>query len=66
MKRIARLTSKLIAMAAVISLAACDSLDDSITDDPYGGGREPIGIKLLAEAPMPEKGYPGDTIVFKA
>lgn len=48
-----------------LSLAGCESLDDSITDDPYGGGREPIGIKLLAEAPTPEKGYPGDTVVFK-
>lgn len=56
----------LLGAFALLPFVACESLDDTITEDPYGGGREPIGIKLLSEAPMPESGYPGDTVVFKA
>lgn len=66
MKAITRYRYGLIAIASAFILAGCESLDDSITEDPYGGGKEPLGIKLMAEAPKPEKGYPGDTIVFKA
>lgn len=49
-----------------ILLVGCESLDNSIGSDPYSGGKEPLGIKLLAEAPSPASGYPGDTIEFKA
>lgn len=65
MKKINSITATFSIFAAAFSFAGCESLDDSITQDPYGGGREPIGIKLLAEAPVPEKGFPGDTVVFK-
>lgn len=65
MKKINNIAGTLSILAAAFSFASCESLDDSIKEDPYGGGREPIGIKLLAEAPTPEKGYPGDTVVFK-
>jgi len=53
-------------MAAMMSLASCESLDDSIGTDPYGGGKQPLGIKLLSEDPIPASGVPGDTILFKA
>lgn len=57
----------LMALSALaMSLVSCESLDDSIGTDPYGGGREPLGIKLLSEAPVPASGVPGDTVVFKA
>ncbi len=47
-------------------VASCESLDDSITEDPYGGGKQPLGISLSQEASIPSSGYPGDTVVFKA
>lgn len=47
-------------------LASCEQLDDTITEDPYGGGKEPLGVKLSQEPPVPANGYPGDTILFKA
>lgn len=59
-------THQLVVTFIMLVLAGCESLDDSIKSDPYGGGKQPLGIKLLSEDPMPAKGYPGDTIVFKA
>ncbi len=56
----------LLSFIAMGMLASCESLDDSIKEDPYGGGKEPLGIKLLTEVPVPASGYPGDTVVFKA
>lgn len=53
-------------VSLVIALASCESLDDSIGSDPYGGGKQPLGIKLLSDAPTPASGVPGDTIMFKA
>lgn len=53
-------------VAIVLSLVSCESLDDSIGSDPYGGGKEPLGIKLMSDAPVPDNGVPGDTVVFKA
>ena len=54
------------ALVATLTFSACESLDDSISSDPYGGGKEPLGIKLLAEAPTPSSGVPGDTVIFRA
>ena len=56
----------LLITVAAMACSACESLDNSITEDPYGGGKEPIEIKLLPEPPKPEKAYPGETVVFKA
>jgi len=53
-------------MSIIIALASCESLDDSIGTDPYGGGKQPLAIKLLSDAPVPASGVPGDTIMFKA
>lgn len=53
-------------MSVILTLASCESLDDSIGSDPYGGGKQPLGIKLLSDAPVPSNGVPGDTIMFKA
>lgn len=66
MKTIKHLFTLALLSCSAVSFVACESLDDSITSDPYGGGKEPIGIKLLAQAPVPEKAYPGDTVVFAA
>lgn len=40
--------------------------DDNIGDDPYGGGKEPLGIRLLTDLPTPDKAYPGELVTFKA
>lgn len=53
-------------IALIGAFSGCDSLDNSITSDPYGGGKEPLGIRLSGDAPDPSSGYPGDTVVFKA
>lgn len=59
-----RIFLAMISLTAV--LCSCEELDDSIGSDPYGGGKQPLGIKLLSEAPVPASGVPGDTILFKA
>lgn len=55
--------------AICLGLAAfftgCDS-DDHIGDDPYGGGKEPLGIRLLTDLPTPDRAYPGELVTFKA
>lgn len=56
----------LLMATACSVLTGCDSLDNSITSDPYGGGKQPLGIRLLSDEPEPSSGYPGDTVVFKA
>lgn len=63
-KNACRFAAAIIVLPQV--LASCESLDDSIKSDPYGGGKQPLGIKLLSETPTPAQGYPGDTVVFKA
>jgi hypothetical protein len=46
---------------------SCNSdLNDNIKDDPYGGGKAPLGVGLLTEAPSPSSAYPNDTVIFKA
>lgn len=55
-----------IIMLGMMCITSCEQLDDTITEDPYGGGKTPLGVKLSQEAPIPANGYPGDTIMFKA
>ncbi|MDO4162805.1 MAG: DUF5124 domain-containing protein [Bacteroides sp.] len=55
----------LVQLTCIVAVfSACESLDNSITSDPYGGGKEALGIKLSSDSPSPADGYPGDTIVF--
>lgn len=44
----------------------CNSDEDIVKDDPYGGGKEPYGIRLLTDLPSPDKAYPGDEVTYKA
>src|SRR5690554_2142540 len=48
-----------------VLFAGCDA-DDNIGDDPYGGGKEPLGIRLLTDLPIPDRAYPGELVTFKA
>ena len=52
-------------MLFVFFLIACDD-SGGLTEDPYAGGKEPLGIKLQDEPPVPDKGIPGAEVVFKA
>lgn len=52
--------------ALMLGWVGCEELDDTISSDPYAGGKEPFDIALSMESPMPSEGYPGDTVVFKA
>lgn len=56
----------MLTLLAACFMTGCESLDNSISEDPYGGGKQPLGIKLLDEAPDPSTGVPGDIVVFKA
>lgn len=47
-------------------LVGCEDLENSIGEDPYGGGKQIYGLKLLGVDPVPSHGFPGDTVVFKA
>ena len=66
LKRVSRIL-RFACMTAWVSVGiGCEELDDTITSDPYAGGKEPFDIALSAEEPVPSEGYPGDTVVFKA
>lgn len=47
-------------------LSSCDKEEQGIGEDPYAGGKEPLGIKLASDAPFPEAAYPGAEVVFGA
>src|SRR5690606_21261159 len=47
-------------------LTACDAEIETIGEDPYAGGRDPLGIGLSRKAPSPEAAYPGDEVTFSA
>jgi hypothetical protein len=40
--------------------------DQGIGEDPYAGGKEPLGIQLSSKLPTPNEAYPGDEVVFGA
>lgn len=72
MNKIKYLTSSLIfksitiiSVVLALMFVACNS-DDPIGDDPYGGGKAPLGIRLLTELPSPSQAFPGDLVIFKA
>ena len=43
-----------------------DDEANSIGEDPYAGGREPLVVKLLADKPDPESAGPNELVTFKA
>lgn len=51
---------------ATCCLIACDPEIESIGEDPYAGGREPLGITLSNKMPTPEMAYPGEKVIFGA
>lgn len=53
-------------LSLLTGFSGCEELDHSISEDPYGGGKVQFDLRLLSEDPVPAKGYPGDTVVFKA
>lgn len=55
----------LVAIALVWSSCNADE-EDSIKDNPYAGGREPLAVKLLSEKPFPESAGPKEKVTFQA
>ena len=55
----------LMCLCGVLSFVACDSEED-INSDPYAGGKEPYGIRLLIDPPTPDRAYPGELVTYKA
>lgn len=55
-----------ICLAVLFALPVGCNTEDDIQDDPYGGGKEPYGIRLLTDLPTPDRAYPGDEVVYKA
>lgn len=54
-------------VTSCLLLAGCnDAEENSIKEDPYAGGREPLKIKLLDETPEPESAGPGERVTFQA
>lgn len=56
-----------ILLFGIVSLAffGCKKEDGNF-DDPYAGGREPLGIHLSTDPPSIESGSVGDQVTFKA
>lgn len=40
--------------------------DDESFDNPYAGGKQPLGIKVSTDLPSPEEGTAGTVVTFKA
>jgi hypothetical protein bacD2_03784 len=54
-------------IALSLAVAGCNAdEEDSIKENPYSGGREPLTVKLLSETPEPETAGPGTKVTFKA
>ncbi|SHM93835.1 DUF5008 domain-containing protein [Chitinophaga sp. CF418] len=57
---------RIISMAALLMMlfvTACKK--DKAYDDPYAGGKEPLGVTLSTEIPNPSEAAPGTVITFK-
>ena len=39
--------------------------DDKVYDDPYAGGKKPLGVMMSTDLPSPSEATPGVTILFK-
>lgn len=51
----------------VLVMTGCNvDEENSIKEDPYAGGREPLEIKLLSEKPSPESAGPKEKVIFQA
>jgi len=58
------LKEALLAGAFCLALFGCKT-KDKVYDDPYAGGRIPLGIKMSTDLPSPEVGSPGSTVTYK-
>lgn len=66
-KHIGRIALLLSFITFCSLLSGCnDAEENSIKEDPYAGGREPLKIKLLDEVPEPESAGPGEQVTFQA
>ena len=53
-------------IALSLAVAGCNAdEEDSIKENPYSGGREPLTVKLLSETPEPETAGPGTKVTFR-
>lgn len=53
-------------VVCILIMAGCNvDEEDSIKEDPYAGGREPLAVKLLSEAPSPESAGPKEKVTFR-
>lgn len=50
-------------LCMILIIAACKK--DKVYDDPYAGGKEPLGVSLSTETPSPSEAAPGTIITFK-
>lgn len=66
-KYIGRIAVLFCFVVSCVLLVGCnDAEENSIKEDPYAGGREPLKIKLLDETPDPESAGPGERVIFQA
>lgn len=57
---------RIISMAVLLMMffiTACKK--DKVYEDPYAGGKEPLGVMLSTEIPNPSEAAPGTVITFK-
>lgn len=57
---------RIISMAVllmILFITACKK--DKVYEDPYAGGKEPLGVTLSTEIPNPSEAAPGTVITFK-
>lgn len=62
-----KVANMICGVACILFMAGCNAdEEDSIKEDPYAGGREPLEVKLLSEKPSPESAGPKEKVTFQA
>lgn len=62
-----KMANILCLIICALGMAGCNvDEEDSIKEDPYAGGREPLEVKLLSEKPSPESAGPKEKVTFRA
>lgn len=62
-----KVTNVVCWVVCALFMAGCNvDEEDSIKEDPYAGGREPLEVKLLSEKPSPESAGPKEKVTFQA
>ncbi|SEW52981.1 DUF5008 domain-containing protein [Chitinophaga arvensicola] len=56
----------LLSGICMVLLGSCKNNQDKVYDDPYAGGKPPLGVRMSTDFPSPRLGDPGTVVTYKA